>query len=525
MANNTIQIKRSSTVASPPILANGELAYSSAIHVLYIGSPTATNTPIPIGGIRSPGTLTANQAIVVDASSFIDTIKVSGQATMNVIVANGALGTAGRVLTSNATGGIFWSTPSASATASGSDTQVQFNDGGTAFGATAGFTFNKVTNNISVGNTLIVPTVNATSNLAVGLYGTTNGVNIQNTAILVGNTAAYANLTFGVLSIVNATSTANLTPLALTIGTAVANSTGFVVGPFGVTNGTNITTTSILTGNSTANATHAYNLIQVTNATSTANLTPLALTIGTLLANSTFVNLGTVGTTNGTSIGVSTFSIGNSTANVTATGATLTSDYVNVRRDLAVSGNLSVTGALVTIDVSNINIRDPLIKLAKDNTTTADNIDIGLYGVYTNTTAGYFTALYRDNTSKNWKLVDSIASGSEPTTTVTGGTQALLQAYINAGGLISNSTVVNITATPSISSAIVANTLSLTTALPATSGGTGLNTYAAGDIAYAGSLNPTALTKLTIPASAANGQVLQIKNNLPAYDTLDGGTF
>lgn len=268
---------------------------------------------------------------------------------MNVIVANGSTGTAGKILTSNATGGIFWSTPDASTTASGSDTQVQFNDGGTTFGATAGFIFNKVTNNVSVGNTLIVPTVNATSNLAVGLYGTTNGVNIQNTAILVGNTAAYANLTYAVVQLTDATSTANLTPLALTIGTAVANSTGFVVGPFGVTNGTNITTTSVLTGNSTANATHAYNLFSVANSTSTANLTSAALTIGTLLANSTFVNLGTVGTTNGTSIGVSTFSIGNSTANVTATGATLTSDYINVRKDLAVSGNLSVTGALLSL--------------------------------------------------------------------------------------------------------------------------------------------------------------------------------
>ena len=463
MANNTIQIKRSISAAAPSVLANGELAFSGAINVLYIGDPSATNTPIAIGGKRFPGTLTANQAIVVDASSFIDSIKVSGQATMNVIVANGATGTDGKVITSNATGGIFWSNPTASAAASGSDTHVQFNDGGTIFGATAGFTFNKVTNNVSVGNTLIVPTVNATSNLAVGLYGITNGVNIQNTAILVGNTAAYANLTFGVLSIVNATST--------------------------------------------------------------ANLSPLALTIGTLIANSTFVNLGTIGTTNGTSIGLSTISIGNSTANVTATGATLTSDYITVRKDLTVSGNVNVTGSLVTINVSSVVVADPLIKLASNNTTTADNIDIGLYGQYTNTTAGYFTALYRDNASKNWKLIDAISAGSEPTTTVTGGTQALLQAYISAGGLIANSTVVNITATGSISSAIAANSMTLTTALVATSGGTGVNTYATGDILYAGSVNPTALSILSIPGSIANGQVLQITNNLPAYGVLDGGIF
>ena len=59
----------------------------------------------------------------------------------------------------------------------------------------------------------------------------------------------------------------------------------------------------------------------------------------------------------------------------------------------------------------------------------------------------------------------------------------------------------------------------------ATYGGTGTNTYAAGDVLYAATANPTALSKLSVPGSAANGQVLQITNNLPAYGVLDGGTF
>ena len=56
-----------------------------------------------------------------------------------------------------------------------------------------------------------------------------------------------------------------------------------------------------------------------------------------------------------------------------------------------------------------------------------------------------------------------------------------------------------------------------------TSGGTGQSSYATGDLLYASST--TALSKLAVPGSAANGQVLQITNNLPAYGTLDGGTF
>lgn len=61
-----------------------------------------------------------------------------------------------------------------------------------------------------------------------------------------------------------------------------------------------------------------------------------------------------------------------------------------------------------------------------------------------------------------------------------------------------------ITITPGTGLAKDGNTLSITT-VPATNGGTGLTTYANGDILYAGSANPTALTKL---AAASTGNVL-----------------
>jgi microcystin-dependent protein len=62
----------------------------------------------------------------------------------------------------------------------------------------------------------------------------------------------------------------------------------------------------------------------------------------------------------------------------------------------------------------------------------------------------------------------------------------------------------------------------LTTALLATYGGTGKSTYAAGDITYAATANPTALTSLAV---GSNGYVLQITSNLPSWGVLDGGTF
>ena len=86
---------------------------------------------------------------------------------------------------------------------------------------------------------------------------------------------------------------------------------------------------------------------------------------------------------------------------------------------------------------------------------------------------------------------------------------------------MANATQVNITATGSVSSAIVANTLSLTTALPANSGGTGIGTYVVGDLLYASTT--TALARLAVGTS---GQVLQMNTGgLAGFQTLDGGVF
>ena len=66
---NLIQIKRSEATATPTLLANGELAWSGNSNVLFIGSNSAVTA---IAGIRNPGTLTANQALVANSTSGID---------------------------------------------------------------------------------------------------------------------------------------------------------------------------------------------------------------------------------------------------------------------------------------------------------------------------------------------------------------------------------------------------------------------------------------------------------------------
>ena len=70
-----IQIKRSVNTATPTSLETGELAWSTNSQQIFIGNGSAV---VAVAGVRTPGTLTANQAIVVDANSFLDEIKTGG---------------------------------------------------------------------------------------------------------------------------------------------------------------------------------------------------------------------------------------------------------------------------------------------------------------------------------------------------------------------------------------------------------------------------------------------------------------
>jgi hypothetical protein len=69
------QIKRSTTDAYSSNVVFGELAYTSNGDILYIGDES--NTAIAIAGKRTPGTLTGNQAIVVDSNSEINQLKTT----------------------------------------------------------------------------------------------------------------------------------------------------------------------------------------------------------------------------------------------------------------------------------------------------------------------------------------------------------------------------------------------------------------------------------------------------------------
>jgi hypothetical protein len=479
-----IQLRRSLTTAIPASLANGEPAYTANGDVLYIGS---NGTMVAIAGLRVPGTTTANQAMVVDANGMIDIIR-HGNTTVNSVVNSTAIALANSTVTLTIVkptlaeqGGAnylradgTWAAASGGAAdPAGSNTHIQFNDSA-SMGGSAGFTYNKTTNNVLIGNTLTV------------------------SVITMGNSTANVFANSILIQTSNSTGIANLTPTALTVGTSVVNTTQIAAGANVL-----ISTADVKIGNSTVNV-HANSvLITIANASARANVTPTSVIVGTTVVNTTQITV--------------------------AGGPTINSTTISVT-DLNVSGNLVVLGGVTTVDTTNLVVSDPMIRLADDQANTGtfvDSADIGYFGTFGNTSQTGYTGLFRDASDSG---VYKLFAGQIPVPTTTVDTAnvnfafAKLQAYLKTGtgsGVFeANATGTTITANSTWAVAIAANTLSLSTALPGTSGGLGLATYTAEDVIVANSTN--GFRKLSV---GAEGTLLQVSGGVVAYGTLDGGTF
>jgi hypothetical protein len=608
---NLIQIKRSTSTASPTSLANGEFAYSSNGNVLFIGANGAVEA---IGGKRTPGTLTANQALVANSSSGIDKI-VTANAVLQKVYANGSHGTAGYLLATDSGGNTFWQNPANLTTsAGGSDTQVQFNSGG-AFAGDSGLTFNSTTDTLST-NTVQSNTVNAavhsvgTSFIANSTGVTTTGFANVGTTLSAGNTTitGFANVISdsAVLRVGNATSfsvsnTSGHYPVSNTLANALGASTArwalnattgsFAGAVSGITTlaAGNTTITGFANVTSTIQGGSSLTIAGALSGVTTAamgNTTITGFANVSTSVNSAILSVGTsfianttgayhTGTTNSAVLSVGTNFVANTTqvtaavpvvmnANVTIGDAAtdvlrinadvgtniipsanvtynlggvlerwdnlyvrgITSETGSFTGNVSISGDLLVTGNVTTINVSSLSVSDPVIKLAANN-TAGDSLWLGFTGHYNgqgNTTN--HAGLARNPTDKEFYMFGTygnetlLVDNNTINTADPSFSLANLNVYLKSGGLVTNSSVVAITANSTVAVNITANSLTLSTPLAATSGGTGFNTYGSGDILVANSGN--ALSKLSL---GSDGKLLQSNGSALIYADLDGGTF
>lgn len=483
------------------------------------------------GGVWTSGRV--NGAIVSVGTSFsANTTRVS-IGTSTGLEANGGIGTAGQLLTSNGTT-VYWSTPPASV--AGSDTQIQYNDGGTLAGD-AGLTYNKTTDTLTVaGSVLAGPAVNAASH-TIGSTFIANTTGVYHTGAVNA-----ASLAVGTNFIANTT--------RVVIGTAVGLQANGGIGTAGQVLTSNATTvywstpttgtvTSVATGNGLTGGTitSTGTIAVVANSGIAANSTGVFVVAGTdggLVSNSTgvFVSAGSglvsnstglhVGAANGISVGADTVGLTTgSTLTVNSTGAHVNSTLSIT--SLSLSGDLVVAGNVTTTTVNSIKVSDPLIYLAGNN-NVADTLDIGFAGQYYDGAASRWTGLFRDHGTNNYRLfantTQDLSGNNDIDTAAVGYTVATLYTYLNSGALVSNSAAVTITANSTVNVNITANSLTLSTPLAATSGGVGIASYTSGDILVANTGN--VLSKLSLGTS---GRVLQSNGTALVYDTLDGGTF
>lgn len=488
-----------------------------------VNGTTINSTVIGVTGEFRGTSANLTSFVDVGANVTVNTSAIDiGNSSVNTVITSSSIAVAGDAISSNTTTG-------AVTIAGGLGVAKRINAQDIAVGNTSVYSSANGTTVATI-NVFATGTVNATI-LSVGGWVIANNSGIFTSGVVNGDivqvgTAFKANTTQVTVNTAILTTTGNLNVTGVVNTTAGFNTNG----PMSVTNTAglgNTTITGFANVSTTLNVTGAAT---VNGALTVNNTAAVGNTTITGFANvSSTLNVTGAATVNGALTVNNTAALGNTTitgsANVTGH---LQANSISVG-DATISGNLTVTGTLTTVNANNITITDSMIQLASNN-TTSDVLDIGIFGSYEAGDAGAHehTGFFRDASDSGvWKLFENLEPS--PTTTVDTGNAtfsfATMQAFIKTGGagltgFIANATNIAITANSTLAVGIVANTLSLSTALPGTSGGTGLSSYTAEDILVANSSN--GFRKLALGTS---GHVLQSNGSALVYSTLDGGSF
>ena len=142
-------------------------------------------------------------------------------------------------------------------------------------------------------------------------------------------------------------------------------------------------------------------------------------------------NTGVGAATYGTSTSIPQITIDAAGRITSATGI----DRSNQFEDLTVTGNLTVSGNTITVDAHTLDVEDPLIHLASNNTTT-DVVDIGFIGHYSNDgSTQLHTGFFRDASDEKYYLFNGLEGDYDTATTIDRTANNFTLADLNAGGL------------------------------------------------------------------------------------------
>jgi hypothetical protein len=149
-----------------------------------------------------------------------------------------------------------------------------------------------------------------------------------------------------------------------------------------------------------------------------------------------------------------------------------------INGSLAINGNLSILGTQTTVSTQSLNVADPLLYLASNN-YTSDIVDIGFAANYFDGTTQRHTGFFRDAGQKEYYIFDNYTPEPDATNDINVADGSFRKANVNANYFKGNV----------IATTISSGSLSLATALPVASGGTGQSSFATGQVVIGSGTN------------------------------------
>ena len=262
-----------------------------------------------------------------------------------------------------------------------------------------------------------------------------------------------------------------------------------------------------------------------TDASSTTTGT-LIVTGGVGIAKKLYVGTDLSVTAN-TTLSGTTDSSSSTTGAVIVTGGLGVAKKLYVGTDLSVAGNATFTGNVTIlgsnseISTTQININDPLLQLANNN--TSNTVDIGIFGQYNSGSGNVHSGVFRDASDGIWKFFKDY--NIEPGTTIDPAANGFSYANVNIGALSAANNIsigtgqayqingANVLSSTVLGSTVVTSSLTTVgtigsgvwqgTVITPTYGGTGLSTLTANSVIIGnGTSNPTFV------APSSNGNIL-----------------
>ncbi len=413
---NQIQIKRSATTIYPTGLAAGELAYSFAPsgNTLYIGDLNLPGSAIPIGGGNyyyisnvTPGILTPLQVMVPNTSGYMNQIKVDQLVIDNVAIDNVNTFSNSTVL------GLASNNELVSSWAIKNYIDLQIND------------VELITFKTDDSNTVSSLDVNifGTRGIRTTTSGNTITVGLSNTGVVPG---VY---TSPIITVDAQGRITDVDPSGLSTTLTFAGDSGIVdtINLFGdvfrIIGGPGVVTFS---NNNVLGITVNHNAIDNYNANQHIDHSNLYINVGDgllgggVLTGNTTININTpansglVANSSGLSVKTGLGVYLDASGNV-AIGQEVFQTSNVIFNDGTFTGNLFVQGEVTYIHTNILEVVDPLIRLASNNSVT-DIVDIGFYGESNNGSGTKFTGLFRDATDGLYKLFEN--GTAQPTSTV-----------------------------------------------------------------------------------------------------------